>query len=166
MKTDINPVPLILLIDDDVIFRIYIEEQIKSQSKFNVVTAESATHATEFIEKYNDEIVVILTDLYMPSQHIMSPDAGLDFLYEIDHKISYYISAIAISVMCDEWAMKKFVNSCGRHVIPYTYIVKPFGMKELGEIINKAVKTTLDIRDGKSIQQKPRIISGSIMESL
>lgn len=100
------------------------------QSKYNVITAISAMEGLQKLEFHHDEIIVVISDMHMPSMD------GIEFIEEAKskyHNIVYFIlTAFDYNDRIHEALETKLIQK---------FFTKPFNVTEIETAINNAVNS-------------------------
>jgi DNA-binding NtrC family response regulator len=127
----------LLVVDDDENTQILISEAMEG-SGINVIKSFCGEEALNDIEKYANEIFLILLDIFLPDCN------GWTLLENIRNRNLktpvIVISAVPFSMQCRASQNTKFCN----------YIVKPFEIDNLKRIILSYIKPPVDDYDHKS----------------
>lgn len=95
---------------------------------YNVLTANSGMEGIEIINS-NQDIEFIVSDMKMPEMN------GLEFINEVK-KIKKEIPCMILSGYCETPEIREALNSN----IIVNYMIKPFNVKKLNDVINKNIK--------------------------
>ncbi|MFH0702431.1 MAG: HD domain-containing phosphohydrolase [bacterium] len=116
----------ILVVDDEKDNLQLLERTFKKE--YNVISAQSGQQALEIVEKFGNDISLILSDQRMPDM------TGVDFLAGTIEKYPYIIKML-LTGYTDIEAMIDGVNKCQL----FQYITKPFDTEELLIIIKNGI---------------------------
>lgn len=121
----------VLYVDDEELNLFLFEKSF--ESLYKVVTALSGTEGLEKLESHHDEIIVVISDMRMPSMN------GIEFISKAKEKfqnIAYFIlTAFDYNEQIEDALENKLIHR---------FFTKPFDITEIQQAVDEAL-TELDI---------------------